>query len=249
MNDYEEYPINILVERRYVICYVLYTCIAIFKIAVYVCLLSFTNDHVRDVYNYIDLICSIHSILNIIWMAIYIKYLIITITKLYTVIDDHSIFLYDDAMCNNMKIFYIFTIYVLFSTHRQFIWYAPHDMIYYKLYSLIFLLDIITIILCVQTFFINLFLIKKLDKCCCKQPVIIYNYEYSNNKISNLDDDQCSICLGMYPDENELTDNEWISLSCNHAYHKQCIEIWLNKNNICPYCRRYVPFIVNYGAV
>lgn len=54
----------------------------------------------------------------------------------------------------------------------------------------------------------------------------------------------CSICFENIDDKNKM------SLACNHIYHKDCIEGWINnslierdiiKYNIkftCPYCRK-----------
>ena len=43
----------------------------------------------------------------------------------------------------------------------------------------------------------------------------------------------CSICL-----ENIKNDRK--ELSCGHLFHKGCIDLWLNKNTNCPYCRKQV---------
>eukprot|EP00347_Sterkiella_histriomuscorum_P004597 403359859 len=47
----------------------------------------------------------------------------------------------------------------------------------------------------------------------------------------------CSICLQNYNYEDYVT-----MLPCDerHAFHTNCIEIWLNKNNICPLCKKIV---------
>jgi len=47
--------------------------------------------------------------------------------------------------------------------------------------------------------------------------------EYSNNPIG------CPICF------NEM--NEYIETPCKHKFCSECIESWININNICPYCR------------
>jgi hypothetical protein len=43
----------------------------------------------------------------------------------------------------------------------------------------------------------------------------------------------CSICLADI--ENYQLDYK--TLSCGHKYHMTCIDIWLQNNNTCPYCR------------
>ncbi|CDW79684.1 ring finger related protein [Stylonychia lemnae] len=47
----------------------------------------------------------------------------------------------------------------------------------------------------------------------------------------------CSICLGNYTMEDYIT-----ILPCDerHAFHTGCIELWLNKNCICPLCKKPV---------
>lgn len=49
-----------------------------------------------------------------------------------------------------------------------------------------------------------------------------------------MNNDECSICL----EDIEFKDLE--ILSCNHKFHKECIEIWRKKNPICPYCRKFL---------
>jgi hypothetical protein len=40
----------------------------------------------------------------------------------------------------------------------------------------------------------------------------------------------CSICLS---DKNEKV----TTTTCNHNFHKHCLDEWLKTNNTCPYCR------------
>lgn len=43
--------------------------------------------------------------------------------------------------------------------------------------------------------------------------------------------EECSICLDILNnDTNKI-------LTCNHIFHKKCIDTWLKRNNICPLCR------------
>mmetsp|Transcript_59857 Transcript_59857/g.160424 ORF Transcript_59857/g.160424 Transcript_59857/m.160424 type:complete len:102 (+) Transcript_59857:242-547(+) len=47
------------------------------------------------------------------------------------------------------------------------------------------------------------------------------------------DHSQCQICLDDYADGDELR-----TLPCNHVFHKQCVDQWLQlKSNSCPTCR------------
>jgi|TARA_Y100000389_G_scaffold202413_1_gene247610 hypothetical protein len=45
----------------------------------------------------------------------------------------------------------------------------------------------------------------------------------------------CTICL----DEYKINQCKRI-LSCNHTFHKKCIDKWFNKNSECPVCRKNV---------
>ena len=45
---------------------------------------------------------------------------------------------------------------------------------------------------------------------------------------------ECAICL----EEIEKKDEK--ILSCNHVFHKECIDLWTQKNPICPYCRKFL---------
>jgi len=49
----------------------------------------------------------------------------------------------------------------------------------------------------------------------------------------------CSIC---YLDMNTLPNDKKTTLSCNHAFCKECIAGWIEmKHNTCPYCRSVIP--------
>ena len=51
--------------------------------------------------------------------------------------------------------------------------------------------------------------------------------------LNNLPDNECSICLDIYKENDFL-----IKLKCNHMFHKECLEPWFNNNNnSCPLCR------------
>lgn len=49
----------------------------------------------------------------------------------------------------------------------------------------------------------------------------------------NLNEKTCCICLLDYKDSNK----ELCKLSCNHIFHKECIQKWSIKKTICPLCR------------
>ena len=45
-------------------------------------------------------------------------------------------------------------------------------------------------------------------------------------------DDICTICLEEFKFNEELK-----KLKCNHIFHKECLEPWLNNKRKCPICR------------
>ena len=61
----------------------------------------------------------------------------------------------------------------------------------------------------------------------------------------NNENDICSICR----------DDTNMKVSCNHYFHEECINEWINKskNKLCPYCRRQLEFkiygekLINWG--
>lgn len=56
-------------------------------------------------------------------------------------------------------------------------------------------------------------------------------------KLPNYKDSPCLICLELFRSNEKA-----IQLACNHTYHKQCINRWLQQNESCPYCRQKVEF-------
>lgn len=66
----------------------------------------------------------------------------------------------------------------------------------------------------------------KMGNCCLKRK-----FKQETLKQNLLD--ECSICLAEMKEKDKV-----IILECNHIYHKDCIMIWFQKNNInCPLCR------------
>jgi hypothetical protein len=46
---------------------------------------------------------------------------------------------------------------------------------------------------------------------------------------------ECSICLDVYNSGDKIAMP--LSLSCNHAFHDECITLWLLQHDHCPLCR------------
>lgn len=55
---------------------------------------------------------------------------------------------------------------------------------------------------------------------------------YFANQIIDIDitEDECAICL------EEVNDNNYAVLECNHFFHYKCIRQWKKKRNACPKC-------------
>jgi len=74
--------------------------------------------------------------------------------------------------------------------------------------------------------FINIF------DCCNIHESLNENIFFIKTYGSLPNETECSICIEKYTDADNV-----ISLQCNHNFHKECIEKWLNINLSCPYCR------------
>jgi len=61
-------------------------------------------------------------------------------------------------------------------------------------------------------------------------------FKYTGNNIS------CVICQDNIEKNNEIK-----KLSCNHIFHSKCIDIWLSKEKICPFCKEEHKFTVIEG--
>lgn len=47
----------------------------------------------------------------------------------------------------------------------------------------------------------------------------------------------CPICLEEEKEEEQRDENERILTTCNHSFHKHCLEPWLERSGKCPLCR------------
>ena len=61
---------------------------------------------------------------------------------------------------------------------------------------------------------------------------------YNNlNQFENISSsERCSICY------SENAQEPSIQLSCNHTFHRSCLETWFSRSNSCPICRRPIFF-------
>ncbi|KAL5724861.1 RING-type E3 ubiquitin transferase [Ranunculus cassubicifolius] len=70
-------------------------------------------------------------------------------------------------------------------------------------------------------------------------PQIILSFptfEYS--KVKDLRQEkyglECAVCLSEFQDDDTLR----LLTTCNHAFHPECIDLWLGSHTTCPVCRR-----------
>lgn len=70
----------------------------------------------------------------------------------------------------------------------------------------------------------------------CKDKYKFYKLNIRKiNSADNLLLDECSICLEKYQKKDKI-----VNLDCNHVFHKDCLNLWLNKHNSCPQCRENI---------
>ena len=78
-------------------------------------------------------------------------------------------------------------------------------------------------------------LIKKIYNSCKEKYNIFKIPVYKIIDNDNLLLDECPICLDKYEINDKI-----ISLNCNHKFHKDCLKLWIKKNNTCPQCRENI---------
>ena len=79
------------------------------------------------------------------------------------------------------------------------------------------------------TYEIDRQIIKSLQE---KYKIKINYNEYFNIKENKEEHNFCCICLQQYKIEENI-----VEMYCNHLFHAECIEEWLNNNPTCPICR------------
>ncbi|XP_076900466.1 RING-H2 finger protein ATL30-like [Bidens hawaiensis] len=52
---------------------------------------------------------------------------------------------------------------------------------------------------------------------------------------------ECAICLCEFEDDNVLR----LLTKCSHVFHQECIDLWLESHNTCPFCRRRLETPIN----
>ncbi|KAK3206575.1 hypothetical protein Dsin_020621 [Dipteronia sinensis] len=60
-----------------------------------------------------------------------------------------------------------------------------------------------------------------------------HNMDSTTASGDNMVPTECSICLGVFEDEDKLK----VLPDCNHGYHSDCLDKWLNSRSTCPLCR------------
>lgn len=56
-------------------------------------------------------------------------------------------------------------------------------------------------------------------------------------------DSTCAICMDEYDEESKIT-----KMHCGHSYHTECINEWLTKSAVCPYCKQPITTGVNLAV-
>ncbi|XVE79832.1 hypothetical protein DITRI_Ditri14bG0088200 [Diplodiscus trichospermus] len=66
-------------------------------------------------------------------------------------------------------------------------------------------------------------------------PIILHRSVVAKSKEKHgfIAESECSICLGVFEDEEKLK----VLPECNHAYHSECVDNWLFSQSSCPLCR------------
>ena len=55
------------------------------------------------------------------------------------------------------------------------------------------------------------------------------------------DKESCAICMDEYQEEEDdgtTNGKQIVELSCGHVFHAKWMEEWVEKNDICPMCRK-----------
>lgn len=71
-----------------------------------------------------------------------------------------------------------------------------------------------------------------------KLPVFVYSATDSTNTTHTERDDsecKCLVCQCEYENGEQLC-----RLPCNHSFHADCVQPWLMKKDVCPYCRQCI---------
>ncbi|KAJ6244600.1 ring/u-box superfamily protein [Anaeramoeba flamelloides] len=61
-----------------------------------------------------------------------------------------------------------------------------------------------------------------------------------NEKIEKKETEKCMVCLEPFEEDDEL-----ITLTCFHDFHKSCISKWLELKAVCPICNQKISFEQN----
>ncbi|KAI3986471.1 hypothetical protein MKX01_037753 [Papaver californicum] len=64
-------------------------------------------------------------------------------------------------------------------------------------------------------------------------PIILHKASISSTCKDEAADEQCSICLTMFEDEEKVK----VLPNCKHCYHPECVDAWLITHSSCPLCR------------
>ena len=68
-----------------------------------------------------------------------------------------------------------------------------------------------------------------------------------SDNVHTEDDDLCGICL------TEIEDNDTGVTQCGHIFCYECLKLWTNKKNNCPYCKKVLDendvYLLSYDKI
>ncbi|KAL3795757.1 hypothetical protein HJC23_008244 [Cyclotella cryptica] len=66
-------------------------------------------------------------------------------------------------------------------------------------------------------------------------PTIVFDMSMAEGKDENHTEVKCLVCQFPYEDGDELR-----RLTCQHCFHKECIDSWLHTKDTCAFCRKSI---------
>jgi hypothetical protein len=58
-------------------------------------------------------------------------------------------------------------------------------------------------------------------------------YEFTSFDMEEEEEETCAICLAEY----EVGESVLCATHCSHHFHRECLLLWLEKKDVCPFCR------------
>ena len=77
--------------------------------------------------------------------------------------------------------------------------------------------------------------IKNISSLQCQKDSILSGIETIKFDIDNTPFYQCGICMDSFQDKEEIK-----RLTCGHIYHKECLKQWIQGNEFCYFCGKFI---------